>query len=168
MMPGITVRVKTLSFNSAVVRKAVDAAKRRVMSKQGAFVRTAARRLIRRRKKPSAPGQPPSSRTGILKKLILFSYDPTDESVVIGPARTDQPLSGVHGETTPQVLEYGGVVLVREVLERGQWRRATARRLRGNRPTRVRKVRIARRPYMTRALVSARRDLAKHWKDSVR
>lgn len=49
----------------------------------------------------SAPGQPPYSHTGDLRK-ILFAYDSPRQSVVIGPVKLNK--SG----SAPEVLEYGG------------------------------------------------------------
>ena len=95
--------IKQLFFDSRAVMDATDRATRKVLSKFGAFVRQTAKQSIRKRKKVSQPGQPPSSHTGLLKKLIYFGYDPAARSVVIGPA----PLRG-RGSEAPPLLEYGG------------------------------------------------------------
>jgi hypothetical protein len=95
-----------LFFDSKAVIDAVDKAERRVLSRFGAFVRKRARSSIRKRKAVSKPGQPPTSRTGKLKKSILFSYDPTKKSVVIGP----HLFESLRGKTVPELLEYGGSV----------------------------------------------------------
>lgn len=71
-------------FDQAAVVKAVSVAKRKAFSKAGAFVRTRARSSIRRRKKSSPPGQPPSAHSGEIK-LIFFAWDAKAESVVVGP-----------------------------------------------------------------------------------
>jgi len=91
-------------FDSREVIDRVDRATRGVFSKFGAYVRTAARRSIRKRRKSSAPGRPPSSHTGLLKRFIFFSYDSGARSVVIGPER----LSGRNRGEAPGILEYGG------------------------------------------------------------
>ncbi|MCE5327898.1 MAG: hypothetical protein LLG01_15940 [Planctomycetaceae bacterium] len=88
-------------FDRKAVAGAVDRATRKVLSKFGAFVRTTARSSIRKRKAVAAPGNPPSSHVGLLRKLIYFGYDPSRRSVVIGPT----PL---HGAEVPPLLEYGG------------------------------------------------------------
>ena len=93
---------KQMFFDRAKVKKAVDKGVRKVFSKFGAFVRTAARHSIRKRKAVSEPGQPPSSHVGLLRKLIYFGYDPSRKSVVIGPT----PLHGT--AEAPPLLEYGG------------------------------------------------------------
>ena len=77
---------KTLFFDSPKVLSAVDKATRQVLSKFGAFVRRSAKSSIRKRKRISSPGQPPSSHSGFLKKFIWFGYEPGSKSVVIGPA----------------------------------------------------------------------------------
>jgi hypothetical protein len=93
-----------LFFDKPAVIGKVDAGTRRVLSKFGAFVRRTAKSSIRKRKAVSPPGSPPSSHTGLLKKLIWFGYDPSQRSVVIGPARLDQRGRG----EAPRLLEYGG------------------------------------------------------------
>lgn len=95
-------KVTRMFFDRPEILAKVDAATRRVLSKFGAFVRRAAKGSIRSRKKPSAPGSPPSSHTGLLKRLIFFGYDPSQKSVVIGPA----PLRST--VEAPPLLEYGG------------------------------------------------------------
>ena len=93
---------KSMFFDRAKVRNAVGKGVRQVLSRFGAFVRTAARSSIRKRKAISQPGSPPSSHVGTLKRLIYFGYDPTRRSVVIGP-------TPFHGEAeAPPLLEYGG------------------------------------------------------------
>jgi hypothetical protein len=98
----IDLKVKRLFFDRPAVLSKVDAATRRVLSKFGAFVRRTAKSSIRKRKKPSPPGKPPSSHTGLLKRLIFFGYDPNRRSVVIGP----EPLRST--VEAPPLLEYGG------------------------------------------------------------
>ncbi len=88
-------------FDDDKILDAVDKATRRNLSKFGAYVRQRARRSIRKRKKASAPGAPPSSHTGNLKRGIVFGYDRTRGSVVVGPIKNR---SGV----APQTLEHGG------------------------------------------------------------
>lgn len=88
-------------FDRAAVADAVDKGTKRALSKFGAFVRTRARSSIRKRKKVSEPGKPPSSHRGTLKKLLFFAFDPVAKSVVVGPV----PFSKAEA---PPLLEYGG------------------------------------------------------------
>ena len=98
-------RIKELFFDSRAVLDAVDRGVRAVLSKFGAFVRTAAKHSIRKRKAVSQPGSPPSSHVGTLRRLIFFGYDPERKSVVIGPT----PFAGTTGTAeAPPLLEYGG------------------------------------------------------------
>jgi len=94
-------------------------ATRKVLSKFGAFVRRGAKSSIRNRKATSAPGSPPSSHVGTLKRLIFFAYDPGRKSVVIGPT----PFNTSEG-VAPPLLEYGGTTVIRR---RGKVRTATYR-----------------------------------------
>lgn len=89
-------------FDRPAVEKAVGKANKQNLSKAGAFVRTAARDLIRKRKRISRPGEPPSSHEGSLRRLILFAFD-GKESVVIGPK-----LFKNQNPTGPSLLEFGG------------------------------------------------------------
>ncbi|MEX1016018.1 MAG: hypothetical protein WDZ31_04660, partial [Phycisphaeraceae bacterium] len=104
---------KRMFFDRKRVIDATDRATRRVLSRFGAFVRQTARRSIRRRKRPSRPGQPPSSHVGLLRDRIFFGYDRERQSVVIGPAPINQ--RSPYGTTTvPELLEEGGRVRRRE------------------------------------------------------
>lgn len=90
-------------FDRKGITDRIDAATRRVLSKAGAFVRTAARGLIRSRNTVAEPGNPPHSHTGLLKSLIFFQYEPETKTVVIGPKKFKS-----QNPTSPQVLEFGG------------------------------------------------------------
>lgn len=72
-------------FDKPEVMAAVDRGTRKALSKFGAYTRTRAKSSIKKRKGSSAPGSPPSSHTGYLKRLIFFGYDAQKKSVVIGP-----------------------------------------------------------------------------------
>lgn len=88
-------------FDKQTVLNATDKATRQALSKFGAFVRTRARSSIRSRKKISRPGQPPSSHSGHLKRLIYFGYDKPNKSVVVGPLPFHKGVANI--------IEYGGV-----------------------------------------------------------
>jgi hypothetical protein len=139
---------KKMFFTSRAVMSATDRATRRVLSRFGAFVRRAAKSSIRKRKRASQPGQPPSSHTGLLKKFILFGYDPARRSVVIGPMRLNQKVGDA-----PEALEHGG----------------TSRVVMGGRRKRrlVRTVRIRPRPFMGPAMKQEETKLPSMWRDSV-
>lgn len=142
----ITMRIKDMFFDRAAVVRAVDGAKRKVLSKAGALIRTAARTSIRKRKGSAPAGKPPHSHEGSLRRLILFGYDKSADSVVVGPV-------GFKNSVAPSVLEYGGDAVVT--------------RRRGGRRT-SQKVRVAARPYMAPALDKERPKLPLLWRNSIR
>ncbi len=139
---------KRMFFDSKTVRRKTDKATRRVLSRFGAFVRQTAKRSIRKRKKTSEPGKPPSSHTGLLKKFIFFGFDVVRRSVVIGPVRLTQK----GRSEAPAVLEYGGVVTM------------TARRREGKK----RRAHIRPRPFMGPAMKKEKPQLPGLWRDSVK
>ena len=57
-----------------------------ILRRMGAYVRTVARRKVRPGERPSPAGNPPHSRTGALKRGILFGVERRQASVVIGPS----------------------------------------------------------------------------------
>lgn len=143
----IDLRIKDLFFDRQKVVRAVDKAKRHVLAKAGAFIRLTARRSLRTRAGSAPPGQPPHSHTGLVKRFILFGYEPGSDSVVVGPARINRTTDA------PHTLEFGGTTAI----ERG--RKGKGRK---------RKVRIAQRAYMGPALEKERPKLPKLWAGSVR
>ena len=130
-------------FDTKKVQSAVDAGTRKVLSRFGAYVRRTARRSIRKRKRPSRPGAPPSSHTGLLKRFIFFGYDPSKKSVVIGPERL-----GNKGGDAPSLLEYGGTTAIDT--RKGK-----------------RRARIEQRPYMGPAFEKEQHQLPQMWRDAI-
>ena len=57
-----------------------------VLRRMGAYVRRAAQHKVRSSEKPSPPGTPPHSKTGALKRGILFGVEKRRPSVAIGPS----------------------------------------------------------------------------------
>lgn len=148
-------------FDKAAVISAVDKATRRVLSRFGAFVRSTARRSIRkpRRKRineltprelghyrktgvrPFAsadPGKPPRNQTGKLKGSIFFWYDRYEQSVTIGPA-------SFGGWDRMGALEHGGMTMAR-----------------------ARVFRVRAHPFMRPALAKELPKLDDLWRNSVR
>lgn len=149
----ISTRIKTLFFDRKAVIDRVDKATRQVLSRFGAFVRQTARKSIRKRKKESKPGQPPSSHSGLLKRFIFFGFDPDTRSVVIGPEKL-----GGKGEALP-ALEYGGKShAVDFVYHGGNQRRTKIRR----------PITVQARPFMGPALAKEKAVLPELWRDSVK
>ncbi len=137
-----TARVKSSFFDSAAVIRSVDAATRKTLSRFGAFVRRRARSSIRKRRRPADPGQPPSSHVGTLR-TILFGYDASSRSVVIGPVK-----AGKQG-IAPRVLEEGGS---ETLVKRGKTVRATYRQF----------------PYMSTAFQTELKTMPALWRGSVK
>lgn len=140
-------QAKGLFFDRKKVRDAVAAAERKRLSQFGAYVRTRARTSIRKRKKPAPPGGPPHSHLGLLRRWILFAYDPSSHSVVIGPTR----LNAVGN--APEALEYGGVSEV--MVGRRKHRKK-------------RRVVIKARPFMVPAFEAELQRLDPLWRDSIK
>lgn len=143
-------QAKEKFFDRAKVENAVERANLRNLSKAGAFIMTSARQSIRRRQKPSAPGQPPSAHTGYLKR-IYFGIEGKD-GVVVGPVKLN-----AKGENVPQTLEFGGTQTL-----------VVKRRRNGRLMTSKRKVRYQARPYMAPALEKNVSKIPPIWAGSVR
>ena len=139
---------KQMFFDRKSVTGAVDKAARKVFSRFGAFVRRGAKSSIRKRKRTSSPGEPPSSHAGLLKRLIYFGYDRQRRSVVIGPQRLNQKAGDA-----PAALEYGGTSTVVEGLRHRRKKR---------------RVRIKARPYMGPAFQKEQPKLPAMWAGSVK
>jgi hypothetical protein len=88
---------------TATPQKVVSAVKKanvKSFAAAGAYLRGIAQRSIRRGKKASAPGTPPHTREGVMKKAIVFDVEPN--SVVIGPSKNRL------GMLIGNVHEFGG------------------------------------------------------------
>ena len=120
-MGGTFINIKSSQyFDPKVVRRAMGRVTAAALRYAGAYIRKAAQHSIRRRKRISRPGDPPSSHTGSLKGLILYGYDPAVPSVVIGPRKAGE------GEA-PALLEFGGVVTRRRRQRYGRRRAGSPR-----------------------------------------
>jgi hypothetical protein len=98
-------KFKGAFFDRARLAGKVEKGTAKAMRAFGALTRTIARRSMKKRNKPSAPGTPPRVIKGTLKKLIFFVYDRRQKDVVIGPVPFNGPVGVV-----PPILEYGGSV----------------------------------------------------------
>ena len=140
---------KKLFFDKPAVTKAVNKAEMKVLAKQGAYLRTAARHLIK-----SAPygvhakaGNPPKSHTGLLKRFILFAFNPDNSSVIVGPTKLSKK-----GDA-PHTLEHGGYARVPLSSPGGK--------------TEWKGVHLKPRPFMGPALEASQPKLAEFWKNAV-
>lgn len=112
-------KLKDLFFDTTAVEKALAKAERRELSKIGAFIRKRARSLLRRRKKPSSPGSPPSVHSAdkvASLRNILFAYNPKAHGVIVGPVGLNQVnyLKSGFRTTIPALMEFGGTVRIPE------------------------------------------------------
>jgi hypothetical protein len=152
-MTAIARDKKQFFFDRQIVIDAVGKATAQNMSRAGSFIQRAARSSLRRRKSPSAPGQPPSVHTNdraATLKNIWFTFDPANTSVVVGPLKLGRSqLVGSDQPTVPALHEFGGVAVVGK----------------GNRR---RRARYAARPFMGPAMIKELPKFEGLWADSVK
>jgi hypothetical protein len=165
---------KAFFFDAPRVLAATDRATNIYLGRAGGFVKVTASRSMRRRKKSSAPGDPPSAHEGTLKERLFYAYESDRRSVVIGPEKTNQVFFDGDGRpvrgTVPEILERGGSIHIRQVFKGGEWKRADLRSRRRNAglPTRLHKVTIVPRPYMQPALDAALPRMPGWWAEAFR
>lgn len=149
----------------------------RALSKAGAWIRQRARSSIRRRKRVSSPGSPPSAHSrdpNVTLKKILFAYDAAAGSVVVGPVglNVQHVINGkLAPGVVPNVLEFGGTMGIPEVqLADGRWVRldTRGRRRDANKPARIRQATYRARPFMNPALKAELPNLPSRWANSIR
>lgn len=183
-------------FNAEPLKRKVNQASFKSLGHAGAAIRLTARRSIRRRKKPSAPGSPPNTPTGHLKRVIRYEADRDRQEVVIGAvneySRTIWSLHEFGGSqrSKPRLLKVKtfrvgdfGPVRVKQINEyktemvrarlnsEAQAQRATelVREENQRRMADARKRRrYPKRPFMGPALETQKNRLPKFWADSVR
>lgn len=123
---------KQMFFDRQAVIEAVGRANAQNLSRAGSFIRRSARSSLRRRKRVSEPGQPPSvhtqDRVATLKN-IWFVFERRRTSVVVGPLRLNgSTLRGSDRSTVPELHELGGsAVLVSRKKKRRRRARYAAR-----------------------------------------
>jgi hypothetical protein len=80
-------KLKTTStFKQQALRQRSDQASLGALYKASAYLRTSARRSIRKSGRPAQPGRPPHTRLGQLKRSIVFAVDKKKLSALIGPS----------------------------------------------------------------------------------
>lgn len=167
-MLTLSMRMKDFFFDRQAVIERMSRANHKALVKAGAFLRRRARSSLRRRKRISSPGSPPSvhSQDPIATlKNILFAYDPQQESLVVGPVGLNQktyigPQLGT--ATVPQIHEFGARTKVREVRVGNKWL-SGVRRVRPGQPTRVRVATYPPRPFMGPALEAEKDHIPDAW-----
>ena len=156
---GVTMEIVDSFFDSPKVQNAVERANKRNLARVGAFIRRRARSSIRKRKKISRRGQPPSSHTSyrtVSIKNILFGFDAVNESVIVGPVK----LHGRDGEV-PSLLEFGGSTTIETTERRDNF---------GGRSAVTKRLKIHKRPFMGPALDAevAAGNIPNVWSGSVK
>lgn len=145
----------------------------------GGYVKQAVKRTIRpagKKGKVSKPGEPPRSRTGLLRNFILYNqhnWNSLSPSVHVGPKllRRKRGLHGKpQGQTTPEVLEFGGAISETQIkLGKNKWRRVTKKNSRfktsGKRTVWNQ---ISKRPYLAAAISKAKAKFEQKWKNLIR
>lgn len=159
----LQIKLKRISFYEKSVKNHFKYKNVTFLGRLGSYTRKVAQRSIRKRDRASEPGQPPSSHTGILKKLIVFSVDKPNEDVYIGPLKTHQVFFNKHRQpvrgTIPAILEHGGQITILEQFIFGDWERVDLRRRKRSTEKRLRTINIAARPYMRPAFTLAQRNI---------
>lgn len=87
-MFDVTYKLTDFFFDKKAIVDKLSSGERRAMVKIGSHIRRAARSAIRKRKRSSLPGSPPSSHTSskvATLRNILFGYEPSKHTVVVGP-----------------------------------------------------------------------------------
>jgi hypothetical protein len=107
---GLTVKGMKATFFDRPILDRVEKGEQQALLEIGSLTRTIARRSIKKRKKPSAPGEAPKSHGGQLKDFLFFAFDAEAKSVVIGPAALKQnnAFDTRHDQAAGGLLEFGG------------------------------------------------------------
>ena len=105
----IKVTVKT-KFDKQKLKKKAETATFTSLRHAGGAIGKTARFSIRRRKKPSKPGSPPHTQTGMLKRVIRYDVANNKTEVVIGP------VNEIAGRLW-NLHEFGGVATKRRKLK---------------------------------------------------
>lgn len=157
---GIQFRMKKFFFDKPHVKRRIGKKKAKLLSMGGAYTRRRARSKLRRRKRVSRAGEPPSvhSESDIANlRTILFALDKETDSVIIGPVKLNQVNLGADLEryTVPELLEIGGTIDIREeaIVGSNEWRRRDMRRsVKQWKKYRTRRATYDARPYMNPSL----------------
>lgn len=169
-----TFDMKKAFFDSQKIKKAVDRQTRKALSKSLAFVRRRMRSGLRRRKKVSQPGQSPSVHSKhpvATLKYILFAYDESTKSGVVGPMKINGRSLITGSSALPGLLEAGGTITIPEyTVDGNNWRtEKRGRRVTQKVRKRKRTARIQARPFVAPALAAevAAGNIASPWANVV-
>lgn len=151
----VAFKVKTIDQFKRYLKR-VNSSQPSSLGKAAALVRKTAKWSIRKRKKISRPGDPPSSHANqLLKRNIFYEVDRRRQNATIGPVALNQRIKGI-----PETLEHGGKsTIIPWVSKRGS---------RKERKRKVRMVTVKARPFMGPALEKVRTKLVKYWRGNVK
>lgn len=93
-------------FDPKKITDPAERAQLKMLAKHGAYVRRKAKSMIRRRKRVSSPGEPPSSHSGELRNFIFFFVEKADKNVITGPILLNSKRN--NSPPNPSLLEHGG------------------------------------------------------------
>lgn len=116
----MTLSLKRSFFDRAAIQRPSDQATVKTLGKMGAFIRRRARSILRRKKKVSSVGSPPSVHSSdpvATLKNVLFALGPDRRSVLVGPVKLNQvnlQANRMGSLTVPQLHEFGGTIAIRE------------------------------------------------------
>lgn len=179
---NVTFKVREAFFDRPKVIASLKKAKRKALSKAGAFVRRRARSSMRRRKSASPAGSPPSAHSnGNSLKTILFAFQPQSESTIVGPVQFNQVNFTIESvaSTVPGLHERGETAIIHEYRYQPiegesdvQWRRVDGSNRYGPREgyrlqTRRRTARYPKRPFMRPALEAEAPNFPELFKNSI-
>jgi len=83
------IRMKArVSFRRRELRRQAQEGSIRSLGHAAAAIRLTARRSIRQSARASAPGQPPHTRRGLIRRAILYFVEKARERALIGPAHS--------------------------------------------------------------------------------
>lgn len=179
---------KKFFFTADAVTKRLEKAKLTALRRFGGYLAKTAKRSMRYRKGPSAPGQPPSAHKNkrraalkkmgramnngaLLRELLFFAYDPTTDTVVVGPQGfaakgSNVPTPQLHEEGGERTGQKGDVLEVKNPAGRDERGRFFSRgvhliRMEGKR------LRFPARPYMAPALKKTRAKFAEMFRSTL-
>jgi hypothetical protein len=99
-----------IADNTRHVKKRADAGTIKSLGQAGGTIRKIAARSIRKRKKPSRPGQAPHTPTGNLRRALRYEVTRQRDNVVVGPVNQ-------FGGRLWDLLEFGGKGRGRKMLK---------------------------------------------------
>ena len=144
----LSYRLKGVTVKPSNVTRPLDKAIRRQLYDFGSFVRQTARRSLRKRKKSSEEGKPPSMHEGTIKRKLIYAVDELNKNVVIGPA--------LWSRKAAHIVEHGGDFVVNLLpwwpVADPRERAAIRRRYLRNRYRVKRRIKYKARPFMRPAL----------------